>query len=238
MNAFISVTRRFFAQIWSDVMLAALICVPLVMGMAFRFGVPALEACLCGRFAVDGILAPYYPVFDLLLSIMTPMMFTAAGAMVILDEADAGIARAIAVTPVGRNGYLASRIGVPALLSMGYCVGVLAVFRLTDLDVVRIVLLALCSGALGVVVALLITSFAKNKVEGMALSKLSGLFVLGLPAAILVPAPFKYLAGILPTLWMTELVTGKSLLYVLPALITSALWAALFAKRFSKKILN
>lgn len=238
MRALCSVTKRFFAQIWSDVMLAALIFVPLVMGVVFRFGVPALESFLCRRFEAGAILAPYYPVFDLLLAVMTPLMFTAAGAMVILDEVDAGITRAIAVTPVGRRGYLASRIGVPALFSTVYCAGVLAVFKLSALGTARVLLLALCCGTLGIVVALLIAANAKNKVEGMALSKLSGLFVLGLPAALLVPAPFKYLAGILPTFWTTELAMGGSLLHVIPALASSALWAAFFARRFSKKILG
>ena len=238
MKAFSSVTKRFFAQIWSNVMLAALIFVPVLMGAVLRFGVPALEAFLCERFAVDAILSPYYPIVDLVLAVMTPLMFTAAGAMVILDEADAGITRAIAVTPVGRSGYLASRICVPALISTIYCAVVLAVFKLTGMGVARILLLALCSGTLGVVVALMISSLANNKVEGMAFSKLSGLFALGIPAAILIPTPFKYLAGVLPTFWMTEIATGGSLLHVVPAIVSSALWCAFFAGHFSKKILG
>lgn len=238
MKAYLSLTRQFFAQIWSDVMLAVLLFLPLAMGFLFRFGLPVLEGYLCGRFSTDALLAPYYPVFDLLLAAMTPLMFSAAGAMVILDEADAGIARAIAVTPVGRKGYLASRIGIPALLAAAYCAGLLAIFKLSPQSAPRLLLLALCCGALGVAVALLISAYAQNKVEGMALSKLSGLFFIGLPVALLVPPPVKYLAGILPTLWMTELATGGSLLLAAPALASSVLWAALFARHFAKKILG
>lgn len=237
MKAFLSAARRFFAEIWTDAMLAMLVLVPVLMGLAFRFGVPALEAYLCARLGRAAFFAPYYVLFDLLLSIMTPVMFTAAGAMVILDEADLGLSRAIAVTPVGRDGYLLSRIGAPALLATFYCAAATLVFRLSCIDTARLMLLALCSGALSVSVALMIASLAKNKVEGLAFSKMSGLFVLGLPVALLVPAPYKYASAILPTFWMTELALGGSLWLTVPAIFVAVLWAAVFAGCFMKKIL-
>ncbi|MDO4540976.1 MAG: hypothetical protein Q4B48_07790 [Syntrophomonadaceae bacterium] len=238
MKALLSVTRQFFAQLRSDAMLVMLILLPIIMGFLFRFGVPALEGYLCTQLGRAAILAPYYFVFDLLLSIMTPYMFSAAGAMVILDEADLGLARAIAVTPVERRGYLASRIGVPAVLATLYCTAVTLVFRLSGLDAGRLIVLALCSGALGVVVALMVSSMAQNKVEGLAYSKLSGLFVLGLPVALLIPAPAQYISAVLPTFWMTKLALGASLLNALPALLASLLWAAAFARHFVKKVLT
>lgn len=238
MKAFLSVVQRFFMQIWSDAMLAALVLVPLMMGLLFRFGVPALEVELCSRLGRAAVVAPYYPIFDLLLSIMTPIMFTAAGAMVILDEADLGLARAISVTPVERRGYLASRVGVPSLVATAYCALLTRTLKLSGLHAARMLLLAVCSGALSVVVALMIASMAQNKVEGLAYSKLSGLFVIGLPVALLVPAPYRFLAGCLPTFWMTELAMGASPLCALPALGTAALFAAVFVKRFTGKILD
>ncbi len=238
MNAFFSATKRFFAEIWSDAMLAALVFVPLIMGLLFRFGIPVLENGLCQRLGRTAILAPYYPIFDLLLSIMTPVMFTAAGAMVILDEADMGLARAIAVTPVGRGGYLGSRIAVPAFLATVYCVVVTLGFRLSGMSGLQLLLLAVCSGALSVTTALMITSMAKNKVEGLAYSKLSGLFVLGLPVALLVPAPFQYTSAFLPTFWMTKLAMGGCLWLAIPALITSVLLALLFVRHFERKLLG
>ncbi|MEA4823601.1 MAG: hypothetical protein VB111_05730 [Clostridiaceae bacterium] len=173
MKAFLSVTKRFLAEIWSDAMLAVLLFVPIFMGVVFRFGVPVLESYFCKRLGQATILASYRFVFDLLLSVMTPLMFTAAGAMVILDEADLGLARAVAVTPIGRSGYLASRIGVPALLSTLYCIIITMVFKLSDIDIPRLLLLAVCSGSLSITAALMIVSMAKNKVDGMAYTKLT-----------------------------------------------------------------
>lgn len=238
MRAFLSVTKRFFAEIWSDAMLAALVFVPFLMGMVFRFGVPMLEGYLRGRLGRAAILTPYYAIFDLLLSIMTPIMFTAAGAMVILDEADLGLAKAIAVTPVGRSGYLVSHIYVPALLATVYCAVVTLVFRLSDMSTLQLILLAICSGVLSVTVALMISTLAKNKVEGLAYSKLSGLFVLGLPVALFIPAPFQYISAFLPTFWMTKLTMGGSLWLVIPSIITSVLLSMFFVRYFEKKVLG
>lgn len=237
MKAFLAVTRQLFSQLWADAMLSVLMVVPLLMGLLFRFGVPALELFLCARTGRAAVLAAYYPLFDLLLSFMTPVMFTSAGAMVILDEADLGLSRAIAVTPVGRWGYLVSRICVPAVLATVYCAAVTLLFRLSDMDTGRLLLLDLCSGAVGAGTALMIPSMAGNKVEGLAWTKLSGLACLGVPAALLLPAPVKYLAGVLPSLWMTELAFGGRMLNVLPALAAALLWAAAFAGRFLRKVL-
>lgn len=238
MKALFCVTKQLFSQLWSDAMLIVLMFVPILMGLMFRFGVTALEMYLCARLSKAALLSPYYPVFDLLLSIMTPVMFTAAGAMVILDEADLGLTRALAVTPVGRRGYLVSRIGVPAAISTLYCVVATLVFRISDIPTSLLLPLDVCSGVLGVMTALMIASFAKNKVEGLAYSKLSGLFVLGLPVALLVPAPAQYAAGILPSLWMTKAVMEGSSLWLLPAFLTAVLWCALLYRRFLQKLLG
>ena len=238
MKAFLSVTKRFLSEIWSDTMLAVLPFVPIFMGIVFRFGVPALENYLCDRLGKTAILTPYFIIFDLLLSIMTPLMFTAAGAMVILDEADLGLARAIAVTPIGRSGYLLSRIGVPAIISTVYCVIITLIFRLSDIGTLRLLLLALCSGALSITAALMIVAMAKNKVEGMAYTKLTGLLVAGLPVVLLVPSPYKYIAAFLPTFWMTEIAVGESLWLAILAVLVAALLSALFIRRFMKKVLN
>lgn len=237
MKAMRSVTRQFFAQLISDTMLAALLVVPIIMGIIFRFGVPALEKTLCAHFQRSALLLPYYYLFDLLLSIMTPVMATAAGAMVILDEADCGCARALSVTPIGRLGYLYSRIGVPSVLATIYCAGITLIFRLSELSTFRLLLLALCSGALGVVTALMIASLSQNKVEGLAYSKLSGLFVLGLPACLLLPEPWKYLFCPLPSYWMCALAMGGSLWNFVGALLSAAALTLLLTRFFLRRVL-
>lgn len=114
---------------------------------------------------------------------------------------------------------------------------IMAIFSLTRSDVAVVTLLSICSGSLGVVVALMLPSLAKNRVEGMAVLKMSGLVMLGLPVALLLPSPFKYLAGVLPSFWITQLIMGEGLWNALPALFTAALLALGFIRRFAKRVL-
>ncbi len=238
MKGLFIITKQFFAEIWSDAMLIVLLFAPVLMGCAFRFGIPALEGLLCERLSRTAVIAPYYPLFDLLLSLMTPMMFAFSGAMVVLSENDTGLACAIAVTPVGRSGYLLSRIFVPALLSALWCAVILAIFKLSKLSILQMFLLSAVCAVLGAGMSLMVVSLAKNKVEGLALTKLSGLMLLGIPSAILIPPPAQYIAGILPSLWMSKAVMESSSLYMLPALAVSLCYCALFYKSFVRKLLS
>ncbi|MDO5111151.1 MAG: ABC transporter permease [Clostridia bacterium] len=238
MKPLFAATKQMIVQIWQDAMLFAMVIAPILMGLMFRLGVPALEGYLCARLGKTAILSPYYTIFDLLLICMTPVMFSFSGVMVVLGEQDSGISRALGVTPLGRGGYLLSRIGIPAVLSVLWCIAVTLLFHLTPLSLLAITLLALVSALLGVSVSLMVAALAKNKVEGMALTKLSGLMLLGVPAAIWVPAPAQYAAGLLPSLWMTKAITEHALLWLLPAFFTALLWCILFYRRFSHKLLG
>ncbi len=237
MKALFSATERFFSEIWDDVMLAAMPFVPLVMGLVFKFGVPALERFLCSASSVPSVLAPYYYIFDMLLCMMTPLMFTFSGVMVVLSEADSGVAKAISATPLGRGGYVFSRIGVPCVLATLYGFIIICVFSLCDTPLWLKALLALCSGAFSAPTAVMVVAFAKNKVVGMALTKTSGITLIGIPAAIMVSGPAQYLAGVFPNFWMTRMMTSENALWSLPALTVSALWCALFYKRFKRRML-
>lgn len=237
MRACIRATGRFFGQIANDAMIFMLLFVPIAIGLLFKFGVPALESWLCARLSTAAVLTPYYPIFDLLLAAVTPIMAAASGAMVVLDEMDSGVSRALAVTPIGRLGYIASRIAIPCAISTVYCVLVMAVFSLSDMSASRILAISACSGALGVAAAVMVPALARNKVEGMAYTKLSGLFMLGLPAALLVPAPVSHIAGILPPYWMTRLIMGGGAIDFLLAIVTSIAWTWLFARRYMRKLL-
>ena len=49
---------------------------------------------------------------------LAPAMFCFAAAMVVLEERDEGAwLPYLCITPLGRNGYLISRLGVPAVLA-------------------------------------------------------------------------------------------------------------------------
>ncbi len=236
MKAIFSAFRQFLKSIWGDFMLAACLFAPILMGVVFKIGIPLFEKFLCGYFEKSAILEPYYVLFDLLLSLMTPLMLCFSGAMVILEELDDGTAKYLLVTPLGKAGYLFSRTGVITVLSLIYNVIVMFIFSISDITWYNIIISVILNAIISVIVAMLVISFAKNKVEGMALIKLSGFMILGFIAAFFIKSPIGYITGILPSFWIGKLVADNSLLFILPGLAVSFIWIILLYDKFSNKV--
>ena len=111
MKRILSSTIQVFRQIKSDPMMFTACFTPFVMGTLIKFGIPFLERI------TDFSLQAYYPIFDLLLSIMAPVLLCFAFAMITLEEIDDKVSRYFSVTPLGKSGYLFTRLGVPAVIS-------------------------------------------------------------------------------------------------------------------------
>ena len=228
--------KQFTAAIWSDAMLAACLFAPILIGLALRFGVPALEGALAASTGSPHALMPFYALFDLFLSLMTPLMLVFSGIMVILEELDDGTARYLMVTPLGRRGYLVSRLVILTALSAVYGVALLAGFSLSGMALWLNVLCALVNALVSVSVAMLVVGLARNKVEGMALIKLSGFFLLGYLGAYFLQTPLAYVAGVLPGYWLGRMVLEQNGVWALPAAVVACIWIGLFYRRFDRKI--
>lgn len=237
MRAVLSAFRQVVRSIRADYMMLACAAVPILMGVLFRFGIPALETLLCAELEEAQVLTPYYGLIDLFLAAMTALMLSFSGVMVILEELDNGTAHYLVVTPLGRGGYLVSRIGILMLLSILYSVALLCTFTVSGMALSVMLCCALISGGQGVVNALLVAALAKNKVEGMALIKMAGLMLLGLFVPSFISGPAAYIAGVLPTFWMALLAKTGAAVYVLPACIMPFFWTWLFYVKFRKKLI-
>lgn len=226
----------FVKQIFSDSMLAT-ICIATVLAACFiRFGIPLLEIVLCSYFEREAILADYYLLFDLLLALVTPYMICFASAMMMLTEYDENMASYLAVTPVGKRGYILSRLVFPAGTAFAVSMVLMRWCSLTAWPLGMILLICLLTCLLSVAVALLLFSFSHNRVEGMAMGKLSGLLMLGLPAPFFLPSDVQYLVSPLPSFWIAKLCMGRNAIFLLPALLSTLLWIWLLSKKFIRKI--
>ncbi len=225
----------FIRQISSDSMLYAVCAAPILAAFFFRFGIPYLEALLCGYFNESTILAGYYLLFDLFLVMLTPFMFCFASSMVMLTEYDENMASYLAVTPVGKKGYIVSRLVLPATISYFASVIILHFFSLTRWSLLMLLTVSMLTCLLSIAVSLLLVSFSHNRVEGMAVSKLSGIIMLGLPVPFFLFSEVQYLFSILPSFWIAKLCMEKDLIFLIPALLTSLLWIWPLYKRFEKK---
>jgi fluoroquinolone transport system permease protein len=160
--------------------------------------------------------------------------------MVVLSEADDSIARSLFVSPAGKTGYIISRLVFPAFISYGADIMLLLVFSLTSPDVVFLLFIPLVSCLLAITVSMLVITYAGNRVEGMALEKLSGALMLGLFIPFFVSGPAQYLFSILPSFWLARFILarsdpGQSVLCAIAAVLTGAAWLAVLARRYLRR---
>lgn len=226
----------FIRQIFRDSMLAAVCGATLLTGFFFRYGVPAIERILYTRFQRP-ILVNYYLLFDLLLALLIPYLLTFAASMMMLTEYDENISAYLAVTPVGKGGYVASRLGLPATVAFAASIVLVWVFSLTQWKLWMLIAICALTSLASVGVALLLYSFSHNRVEGMAMAKMSGLLLMGLPVPFFLWSNTQYLFSPLPTFWIAKLGIEPNLLYFIAALLTSILWILLLYTKFLKKLM-
>lgn len=176
MKRILSSTIQVFKQIKSDPMMFAACFTPFVMGALIKSGIPFLERI------TDFSLRAHYPIFDLLLSIMAPVLLCFAFAMITLEEIDDKVSRYFSITPLGKSGYLFTRLGVPSIISAIIAFIVLLLFSLEKLSIGMTICLALLGSVQAIIVSLMIITLSSNKLEGMAVTKLAALTLLGIPA--------------------------------------------------------
>jgi len=217
-------------------MLAAVCGATLLTGIFFRYGIPAIERALFARFQRP-ILEEYYLLFDLLLALLVPYLLTFAASMMMLTEYDENIAGYLAVTPVGKGGYLQSRLGLPAGVAFAASVLLVRVFSLTQWMLWMLIPICALTSLASVGVALLLFSFSHNRVEGMAMAKMSGLLLMGLPVPFFLLSNTQYLFSPLPTFWIAKLGMEQNLIYFFAAFLTSILWILLLYGKFRKKLM-
>ncbi|HPG40109.1 MAG TPA: hypothetical protein PLP19_10095 [bacterium] len=165
------------------------------------FLIPLLSALLLDKLVFN--LADYYLLIICFFSLIPPLLFGMITGFIILEERDEEIITFIAVTPVRKTGYLAYKLSI----SMAAAITSFYVLAYTN-SLAHIPLLYSFFPAIMIametpITALLIASFAENKVEGMAFGKLAGIMFLAPFIYYFVPSHWKYLAGILPPFWVT-----------------------------------
>lgn len=219
-----------------DMMLFAACLTPIIAGFFFRFAIPFLEAVLTDHFHMQAILSPYYKLIDIFFMMLSPTMFCFVSAMVSLEEADEKTAVYLFITPLGKTGYLSARFVVPAVIAFFVTVILFPVFKLTAFSPMAIVLFAAGGTLQGMIVALLVLTLSSNRLEGMAVTKLSTLTVFGAVIPFFIKDNVQYVLFPFPSFWIGKAACENILLYILPAFALSAIWIFLLLKRYLRKM--
>lgn len=208
-------------------MLLLAIVMSLVPAIALHFGQPAMDAAAFSAFGVTSLSVYLVPVA---LLIPASLVGWVTG-FLLLEDRDEGTLLALDVTPVGKSGFLAYRVGIAALVSLAITAYAWPLI-VPHLTIGTMVLLALLIAADAVASAVILPAIARNKVEGLALTKLTNIVSIA-PLIAFLPTPFRYVAGIVPTYWIGELLASASLPFALAAMLAVLVHAAVVVGLFA-----
>jgi hypothetical protein len=171
--------------------------------------------------------------------ILPAMLIGWVTGFLLLEDRDDGPLLALEATPVGKGGFLGYRGTVTALVAAGITLWA-SNLLLPDGNLLIDALLALLVAAEAVMAAVVLPAFARNKVEGLALTKLTNIAAL-VPFVALVPSPWRYIAGALPPYWIGELLSpGVTFVPVWAAialaLVTHAAGVMLLFRMFARRV--
>lgn len=223
-------------QITQEMMMLMLAIAPVLVGVFFRIGIPLLENTVLNHYGLERILVPYYEIFSWLLAMLTGMLFAFVGGLVVLGEIDDNVAKYIMITPAGMGGYLSSRIIMPALISGALTLVLVPFFSLSYIGMVRLIVMVMSTMLSGIVTALLVVAISSNKVEGMAVGKLSGLFGMVLFVPYVVTGTIKYVFFLFPMFWIGEWSLSGGWGKLIVAIIEFIVWIYILFLQFQKKM--
>lgn len=225
------------AMLRKDMMLLVACVSPVLIGLIFRFGFPFLENLLCDWLEQSAVIAPYYSIFDMFLAIITPFFYCFVSAMIVLEERDEHMLKALVVSPLGQRGYYISRIGLPGILAFLVTAILLPICALSSQSVWMLLCMMVIGTLQGIIFALLIISCSSNKLEGVAVTKLSSLIMMGVIIPCFVPQKLQYVFFFLPSFWMGKAVWTQWLSGMAVAVCWALIWIYLLG-RIAKRRIN
>jgi fluoroquinolone transport system permease protein len=218
MNKYLAVIRYELKNIVKDSLSQFMLFYPIIMLIFSTILVPIMIK----SFGESNQIGANYTIIIMFIVLLGIGSF--AGSIILgfslIENKDENTLRSIAVTPLNIQGYLTFKIVYTYLLSIiSNCIILFGTkafassyykingeFMFASFSYQEIVLFSLFISLLTPAIALLIASIAKNKVEGFAYAKASGLIV-AIPLLLLIPSlnsANQYFLGIFPNFWLIK----------------------------------
>ncbi len=171
--------------------------VPAIAGWFFR---GAIDASVAGQFGIEQIFEKIVPVFLCLPAFMIGWVT----GFLFLEDRDDGPLLALDVTPIGKRGFMSYRIAVTAVITFALTIlGCVLLLPGTGTALILAVSTMVALEAVGM--AMIYPAIARNKVEGLALVKVTNLVAVASLVA-LIPGAWRFAGAFLPTFWVGETV--------------------------------
>lgn len=234
--------RRFLRLLTSDAMnvsrdpmLIFAVVLSIVPAIAFALTREAMNEAALAAFGVDEISS----YVALVVLVLPAVLIGWVTGFLLLEDRDDGVLLAVDVTPVGKSGFLLYRVTVTALIGAAITAAAIPLV-VPAIGLEAGILLVAAVAVESVLAAVILPAIARNKVEGLALTKLTNIATI-IPLVAIVPSPWRFIASFVPTYWIGELVVGP--VSALPIwavaaamIITHVGWAALLFALLARRV--
>ncbi len=231
---FIIHLRNDIRQIVRDPIMLVLLFVPVILIVVFKLILIFLLPVLIVHTGFNP--EPYYAYLISFTLLLIAGMLGIVTGFLMIDERDGNIAELMAVTPLGRTGYLVNRLSFAGLVTMVYSFMAIYVLNVLHLKLITALWLACLMVLYTAIFGLILFNSADDKVKGLTFAK--GLNALAFFAfADLFGLPWlTLLSWLFPPFWITALLKNQgALLPYVMAMIVHAAWFAFLLVRYQRK---
>lgn len=113
---------------------------------------------------------------------------------------------------------------------------IIPVFSLIHIDLKTILIMIVSTVLSGFITSLLVIAISSNKVEGMAIGKLSGGFGMILFVPLIIKGPVQYVFSLFPMFWIGKYIQDETWIALPLSLILFVGWIYCLMRKFRKKI--
>lgn len=198
MKKIVTLINSDLRQIFRDKTLTVFLFAPLILIVFVRLFVPFITEQY-------PIIQDYHPMIMMFAGIQTAIMFGFIISFIILDEKDENVLQVIRVLPISPFYFILYRLLFATTFST---LGAFLMINLSGIaypGLLNSILLSVQYGLTAPFITLIIATFAKNKVEGMAFFKGVDLILLLPMLSFFVAGNIKYIFSIIPAFWTYNL---------------------------------
>ncbi|MBN2540987.1 MAG: hypothetical protein JXB08_05615 [Bacilli bacterium] len=238
---FKTVVKSELSGILRDKMNIFFVFFPVIIGVIGYYVIPIIEESVAPTNPVAKIVAMF-------MIIMTGYIFGAVTAFTLLDDRDDNVLMSLKITPVSVRFYVVLKMIITYVFGLFATILLIYATRfLPDSTFGSIFLISLVAALQGPFLALMVNSFARNKVEGFVIMKTSGLILL-LPVLVFFVFTWKEVFLIFsPSFWPARMIqmemlpiyndqlTFTFLVYFFAGIVYNIFASWLLFKLFAKK---
>lgn len=190
---------------YRDPLLVMLVVAPMIWTTGVAVGTPMVTDMLAQRYDFD--LVPYYPLVLTAFLLLTSIIIAGGlAAFLVLDEIDAGTLTALRVTPVPLSTYFAYRAATVMAVTTVYVIATMSFSGILEPGLIlALIPIGMVAGVSAVVTLLLIVAVASNKIQGIAMVRVLGMLIAGLPCLPwFIDSGWNLTFGVLPPYWAAK----------------------------------